>query len=152
MNVLYETRMTYTFEEYRAYSNTMFRRQALPAFGAMEALFLFSALYTKGLFLAVVGLLWLAVAIFVQSRQVKKIYASNKLARNLEIHFQFGEEALVESTANGQFTVPYEKLWKIIETKTHFYLMTARNQGYMLNKKNFPAGLEDFLRGLKGKK
>ena len=152
MNVLYEANMIYTFGEYKAYSRTMFRRQALPAFLVMEALFLLSALYTRSLFLVVIGLLWLGVAVLVQGRQVKKIYASNKLAQNMKILFQFGENALVENTENGQFTVPYEKLHKIIETKTHFYLMTAKNQGYMLNKAVFPEGLEAFLRGLKGKK
>lgn len=152
MNILYEVDMTYTFGEYKAYSRTMFRRQALPAFLGMEVLFLGVAVYTGSLFLAVIGLLWLGVAILVQNRQVKKIYASNKLAQNMKILFQFGESALVENTENGQFTVPYDKLHKILETKTHFYLMTAKNQGYMLNKAYFPEGLEDLLRGLKGKK
>lgn len=152
MNILYEANMTYSFGEYKAYARTMFRRQAVPAFLGMEVLFLLSALYTGSLFLAVIGLLWLGAAILIQNRQVKKIYASNKLAQNMKILFQFGEDVLVENTENGQFTVPYEKLYKIIETKTHFYLMTAKNQGYMLNKAVFPEGLEDFLRAMKGKK
>ncbi len=152
MNILYEVRMTYTFGEYKAYSKAMFRRQALPALLGMELLFVILSVYTGGPFLTVLGLLWLGAAVLVQNRQVKKIYASNKLAQNMEILFQFGEEALVENTANGQFTVPYEKLHKILETKTHFYLMTAKNQGYMLNKSAFPPGLEEFLQARKDKK
>lgn len=152
MNILYETNMTYTFGEYKAYAKTTFLRQVVPVFLVMEALFLFSALYSRSFFLAVIGLLWLGALFLIQNRQVKKVYASNKLAQNMKILFQFGEEALVENTENGRFTVPYDKLYKIIETKTHFYLMTAKNQGYMLNKAYFPQGLEEFLRGLKGKK
>lgn len=152
MNILYEANMTYTFGEYKTYAKTNFLRQVVPVFLVMEALFLVSALYSRSFFLAVIGLVWVGVLFLLQNRQVKKMYATNKLAQNMKIRFQFGEEALVENTENGQFTVYYDKLHKIIETKTHFYLMTAKNQGYMLNKAYFPEGLEDFLRRLKGKK
>lgn len=152
MNVLYEARVTYTYGEYLAYSRVIFRRRALPVLLGLEALFLLSALYTKGLLLAVVGAILLLAAVAFHNRRVKKLYTSGRLPRELEIHLRFGEEALVEETGKGPFTVPYEKLRRIIETKTHFFLMTTGSQGYILNKAALPQGLEDFLRSRKGKK
>ena len=60
--------------------------------------------------------------------------------------FEFYEDYFEESHEVGNATIPYDKLDAVIETKTHFYLMIAKNQGYMLAKENMPDGLESFIR------
>ena len=37
----------------------------------------------------------------------------------------------------------------LYKTKTNFYLMLAKNQGFILVKDNFPEGLDEFLRNIK---
>ena len=54
-----------------------------------------------------------------------------------------------EENSYGNTKLEYSKLHKIIETKTNFYLMIAKNQGFILIKENFPEGLEEFLRNIK---
>ena len=48
------------------------------------------------------------------------------------------EEALVKRE--------YEKLYKIIETETNFYLMISKTQGFVLVKNNMPEGLVEFIK------
>ena len=46
----------------------------------------------------------------------------------------------------------YEKLYKVIENKTNFYLMIADNQGYLVLKENCDDNLIKFINDLKSKK
>ena len=54
-----------------------------------------------------------------------------------------------ETNPYGTTTLEYAKLHKIVETKTNFYLLIAKNQGYILTKSTFPMGLDEFLRNIK---
>ncbi len=63
-------------------------------------------------------------------RQNKKVFMSNKALKNAEAVFEFYDTYFVES-------------------KTNFYLMTAKNQGYILIKAEFPKGLEELLHNLR---
>ena len=64
-------------------------------------------------------------------------------------NFEFYNDYFTETNEYGNTKLEYNKLHKIIETKTNFYLMIAKNQGFILVKENFPEGLEEFLRNIK---
>ena len=89
------------------------------------------------------------VIALLQKRQIKKVWNSNKVAQNMNVRFDFYDTYFTEINDNGETRLEYDKLHKVIETKTNFYLMIAKNQGFILNKSNFPEGLEDFLRNIK---
>ena len=55
----------------------------------------------------------------------------------------------VSKTEKSESIVEYDKLYKIIETKTNFYLMIADNQGYIVSKANCSQELIDFIISLK---
>ena len=69
--------------------------------------------------------------------------------QNAEVNFEFYNDYFTETNEYGNTKLEYNKLHKIIETKTNFYLMIAKNQGFILVKENFPEGLEEFLRNIK---
>ena len=48
----------------------------------------------------------------------------------------------------GFTTIPYDKLYRVVETPTNFYLMIARNQGMVIVKENCSAELIAFLQKL----
>ena len=71
------------------------------------------------------------------------------MVQNVDVHYEFYEDFLVEKTENGEMKVEYSKLDEIIETKTNFYLMIAKNQGCMISKTDMPSGLDEFIRKIK---
>ena len=83
---------------------------------------------------------------FIQNRQIKKIYNSNTLMKDAEVEYTFYEPCFSSNDPSGKSRVDYEKLHKIVETKTNMYLMISENQGFMLKKSEMPSGLEAFLR------
>ncbi len=84
---------------------------------------------------------------FIQNRQINKIYKSNALMKDAEVEYTFFEPCFSSNDPSGKSRVDYEKLHKIVETKTNMYLMISENQGFMLKKSEMPNGLEAFLRG-----
>ena len=81
----------------------------------------------------------------LRNRQIKKVWNSNKVAQNINVKFEFYDTYFAEINENGETRLEYNKLYKIIETKTNFYLMIAKNQGFILNKSNLPEGLSVFF-------
>ena len=81
----------------------------------------------------------------------KKVFYSNKLAADAELNYDFYENHFVKISSAGSEKIDYNRLLKIVETKTNFYLMIALNQGYMLKKADMPEGLDAFLRNLNTK-
>ena len=155
MNCLFETVTRYTLEEYERYNLAVTRHarkvQSIIYGVIILALVVESilfGLYFPAVVAAVLVILWVAVIRPLNRRVVRKTYESNKLLKDAEVTFSFYEMHFVEKTENGESRVPYDQLDRIIETPKNMYLMIAKNQGYVLAKKNFPEGLEDFLRGL----
>ena len=82
-------------------------------------------------------------------RNIKKIYNSNKVVQNLDVIYEFYDTYFVEKSEHGEMKIEYSKFDEIFETKTNFYLMIAKNQGYMLPKSDMPSELEEFIRNIK---
>ena len=70
------------------------------------------------------------VLVYVSKRQCRRVYNANPQLQERHSVMRFYEDHLVE-------------------TRTHFYLMTAANQGMIIIKNNCSAELIHFLQGLK---
>ena len=99
--------------------------------------------------LIIFAILYPFIFILIKNNSVKRVFQSNKIVQNQEITYKFYEDYFEEKHDAGESKIPYEKLDSIIETKTNFYLMIAKNQGYMLTKENMPEGLEAFIKNIK---
>ena len=82
-------------------------------------------------------------------KHIRRVYETNKMIQNTLTTFSFYREHFVSEAAEGRDSIPYDKLYAVLESETNFYLMIARNQGMVLRKENCSAELQEFLRHLK---
>ena len=114
---------------------------------------------TYGYFYPVVRFFFfLAVALFVSYifvllaalLGIKKTYESNKaMKRNPVSTVYFYNEYLTETNSKGAVNLAYADIYKIVETKTNFYIMLAKNNGIIIVKQNCTPELIIFLQNLK---
>ena len=150
MESLYKTKTINTFEEYKRFTwALLLKKRTIITFAIFEILFLFFAWTLESIFYLLFALLYPLLIWLLQRRQIKKIFKTNKVLQNEEVKFEFYDTYFTEEYPYGNTRLEYNKLYKIVETKTNFYLMIAKNQGYILVKENFPEGLEEFLRNIK---
>lgn len=114
---------------------------------------------TYGYFYPVVRFFFfLAIALFVSYifvllaalLGIKKTYESNKaMKRNPVSTVYFYNEHLTETNSKGVVNLAYADIYKIVETKTNFYIMLAKNNGIIIVKQNCTPELIIFLQNLK---
>ena len=76
------------------------------------------------------------------------MYKSAKASDNIEVTFEFFDTYFTETNKYGVQKIEYELLHKIFFTKTNVYLFISKRQAFLLIKKNFPEGLEEFLKSI----
>ena len=152
MDCLYQTATPFSYEEYKKYTWVVsFNKKARIRLAILELIVLALAALTRNLFLLVFAAVYPAVIVLIQNRRIKKVYQSNKLLQDRMITFEFYGTYLIEKTEHGSTRIGYDKLHEIIDTKTNVYLMIAENQGYILKKSEFPAGLAAFLSDIRNR-
>lgn len=159
MEPLYKTQTAYSFEEYSKYNEAVLLKQKslkavmiiIPVLYVllMGAVF-YSTREISTVFVVLFALL-LSTAIFIASfkKTIKKTYYSNKAITSCVADFEFYDNYVREITQNGETKLEYSKIYKIIETKTNFYIMASVNQGFIIVKGNCPDGLVDFIKSIK---
>lgn len=159
MEPLYKTQTAYSFEEYSKYNEAVLLKQKslkavmiiIPVLYVllMGAVF-YSTREISTVFVVLFALL-LSTAVFIASfkKTVKKTYYSNKAITSCVADFEFYDNYVREITQNGETKLEYSKIYKIIETKTNFYIMASVNQGFIIVKGNCPDGLVDFIKSIK---
>lgn len=78
-------------------------------------------------------------------RRARKLFRQTKVAQDIVNEYDFFDEYFVNRNRNGQGTMAYNKLFKVIETRTHFYLMLSKVQGYTIAKAEAPANFTEFM-------
>lgn len=159
MEPLYKTQTAYSFEEYSKYNEAVLLKQK----GLKAVMIIIPVLYVllmgavfystreiSTVFVVLFALL-LSTAIFIASfkKTIKKTYYSNKAITSCVADFEFFDNYVRELTQNGETKLEYSKIYKIIETKTNFYIMASVNQGFIIVKGNCPDGLVDFIKSIK---
>lgn len=155
-----QTTTKYTFEEYRKFLKAVtiqINGMAVKVVVIEVLCWLLAYLYLEralsvSMILIFTAILFPTFILFSFYQMAKSTYQSNKVAQNLEITFTFQEDAFSFQSKSDTGTIAYEDLFRILETKTNFYLMIARNQGYILVKENCSDSLIHFLQTLSSKK
>ena len=161
MEPLFKTQTAYSFEEYSKYNEAVLLKQkgfkavmiTLPVlYVLLMGVVLYATKEPSTVFVLVLALL-LSAVIFTASfkKSVKKTYYSNKAITSCVADFEFFDNYVREKTENGETKLEYSKIYKIIETKTNFYIMLSVNQGFIIVKANCTDGLIDFIKSLKEK-
>ncbi len=150
MEPLYRTTNKYTYDEYKKFNRAvMLKKKTLIATIIAVLLILIGGILLESLFLILFAIIYPIIFVLLMNVGVKRVYNSNKILQDLDVNFEFYDDCFVVKHEAGEAKIPYDKLNEIIETKTNFYLMIARNQGYMVLKENMPEGFAEFIRGKK---
>ncbi len=146
----FKTTTTNTFEEYKRFSRRLlFNKRSIVIYILAGSFLIFDGIILDNMLFILFAILYPILIWLLHNWQVKKVFNTNKVLQNADVNYEFYDTYFTETNDYGNTKLEYAKLHKIIETKTNFYLMIARNQGFILVKKNFPDGLEEFLRNIK---
>ena len=153
--MLYQTSIKFTYEEYKRFSLTIMKKALTKSAIGLVILLLFAAILLGmnnsklSALLCAFVVLYTFMLVFKINSQIKKTYESNELLKDITQTIEFYEKHFIAKSYKSETTVEYEKLYKVIENKTNFYLMIADNQGYIVSKANCSGELIDFIITLK---
>lgn len=152
MEPLYRVTSKLTFEEYKKFNNAVIKNNHIMLLLIVALiLILLGGILLGNIFLLIFAFIYPFLFVIVKNISVKRTFESNKLTKNMDVTFEFYDDYFVEKHAVGEGKIFYNQLNNIIETKTNFYLMIAKNQGYMISKQDMPEGLEQFILKIKNK-
>lgn len=158
MEPLFSVHTTNSLEEYRRWNFTL-NKPRLILLCVLVLLLVPLAVYS--VFSSARGSIWLAVfsllpaigacALFVAAvnQNINKSYYSNKALQKCpaaRIDFFNNYFEIKNERSYSKFF--YEDIYRIVETKTNFYIMTASNSGVIIIKQNCLPELISFIQGL----
>lgn len=144
-----------SFEEYKRFTHAVRafrpRRRLKLAVTALIIVVLAAAVWwTLGFRYACIAYavwaIFAALVFWKADRSVRKAWESNALLRESEQSFRFTDSGLDVTTGSGSAHVDYDKIYRLIETKTHFYIMTAINAGAGFPKEMCTSEQQAFIR------
>ena len=156
--MIHKTTVKFTYEEYKRFSLTIMKKTLTKTAIGLLILLLFAAIllgidnYKLAALLCAFIPLYLFMLVLKINSQIKKTYESNELLKDITQTIEFYEKCFIAKSDKSETTVEYEKLYKVVENKTNFYLMIADNQGYIVSKANCSEELIDFIIALKNKR
>ena len=162
MEPLYTTQFAHTLDEHIKFNKAVLKSQK-----SFIVLYILFAVLSIGLGILsynmvknIIFSIFLALLFFILllitfpsalKKSIKKAYYSNKTIDSEISDYKFYETEFTETDSHGSVTFPYTDLSQIIETKTNFYLMISKQQGYLIKKENCSTELIAFLSELKNK-
>jgi len=160
MEPIYTVKSVCTKEEYIRYNRFILNKEA--HLGRFYFLFVaivviwIIACVIKGQYLECAApllvLAYIAYAFYVRmDRKASKVYDSNETMKDLSAGYEvkFYDDHYEVKTPNGNSAVDYSKIHRVYFTPDNVYLLQGQNVGHILQKENFPEGLEEFLLKLK---
>lgn len=156
MEPLYKSNTKYTFEEYKKFNyaiTTVINKMHVKTVIVVLMFVLLAYMYMKqSMYATTIMLLCAAIFPFLFyitiNNNIMKTYNSNKAMKDLDVEFEFYKDYCLYRCKLGETKLEYKDLYKIIETKTNFYLMLAKNQGIIIKKENCNEDLQKFIKEL----
>ena len=97
--------------------------------------------------------LWLVAALLfplllwcVYQTSLRRNYRGTQLVQGLTVTYSFWHDHFTLHSEVSQSCIRYDSLYKILETKTAFCLLTGPHQGLAVEKSDCPDGLAELLR------
>ncbi|MDO4265227.1 MAG: YcxB family protein [Eubacteriales bacterium] len=151
---LYRTRTEYSMEEYCRFGQTMTDRMSrIPPWLLIAGIFVLRAVvelvFSHDLPQAVISLIAAVAAAFIFRRlirhSIEKAYRANAELQGLTAEISFYPDHLETNNRLGSTQLPYNKIYRIFETKTNYYIMMSKNQGIIVVKENCTPELCGFM-------
>ena len=148
MEPKFTTTSLYTYDEYKRLNRAVSGKTRLIITIAFVAFCFTAGLYYRDIFFFYIGTVFAIAMYLIWAITIKSLYKSNRLTQNIEITYDFFDTHFTATNKHGVQNIEYDLLRKAVFTKTNVYLLISKNQAFLLTKKNFPDGLEDFLKGV----
>ena len=151
MQPLFTASSDYTLKEYRRFILTIHMKvfKTPIRLSIFLALVLLIAFFTSDHSIKIgvlVGVLACPLVVFALNLvNTKKAFQDMVKLNSTHTDFEFYEDRLEASSAMGNTTMVFDQAFRIIETKTNFYIMMTKNQGAMLSKETLSPELIAFL-------
>lgn len=152
MEPKFVTTSVYTYDEYKRYNWSLSGKKELIIFSVFTLFYLICSIILESNVLFAIAVIFPLIVFLIYKITVIGMYKSAKATDNLQVTFEFFDTYFTETNKFGVQKMDYEILHKIIFTKTNVYLFISKRQAFLLIKKNFPDGLEDFLKSVAPKK
>ena len=78
-------------------------------------------------------------------QKVRKVYRQNKSIRDATYTVKFYDNHYVVICNEIESSIPFDKLYKIIETDTNYYLMTSKVSGTIICKADTPNDVDAYI-------
>lgn len=153
MEPKFQTETVYTLNEYKRYNHAvLWQVKKVPVRILVIELILLGISYVMKDMTYILGAL-LVPLIFklVFAVQAKKTYQNNPEIHDVHFVCSFYDDYMEQVSRLGKARIYYRQIQKILETGTHFYLMTEKSDGIIVVKENCSKGLIEFLKGMEKK-
>lgn len=151
MNFLYSATEKITLEEYKKFNLRLAKKHFI-SYCSFELFFILIAILLKSTYFTIVSVVYpiviIALMIWWIKYSIKKNFESHKSLLNTEATHEFYDTYFISKSYMGETKLPYDKLYRIIETKTNFYFMLSKHQGIIIDKNSLPSDFEGFAREL----
>ena len=156
----FEVETTRTFEEYEKYNKVVYEKlykikRIRIIFFVVYFLILIVLSLPKHYAEAIVVVLIAGISVFITrlfvDRDIKKTYETNTLMKDAKVLYKFSEDRVESHSPIGIEVLEYSKMYKLIEDDTNFYMMIAKNMGFIISKANMTKEQIEFVRGLEKK-
>ena len=162
MNELFINKTKCTKKDFVRFQNSYKREYAVPelmGFLFYVAFFLFCIIlsfmskeYKLGSILICVFILYLAYKFIYQPNRIKKQEKSNQLLKEYINTYIFYNNYFKTKNIDGEAQTFYFKIYKVIETKTNFYIYVSRDYAFIISKSGFKDDkCEEFTKFIKKK-
>lgn len=147
MKELFQNKTKYTEKEYKLFLKSYNEEYAMSGFLYMifyVAFFIFFfilGIVTKEYILSLVMFIFLVIYIYYKfiwtKKKIKKEKATPKIKKAYTTTFKFYKRFFRVENKDGKAQVWYFKMYKVIETDTHFYIYISRDYAFIISKRGF---------------
>lgn len=152
----YETEMVMTYEEYKKMGLALRGRKLLFLSIVVSAVCLilmgisfYAQGYSSAIFCLVLAIAYPALVFVLFFRSLRKNFKSQSTSFDRRAHYTFYEDHMEIQTAIGYSKIAYKDFFRILETKTHFYLLLTINQALAVRKDQSSPEILNILSNLK---
>ncbi len=162
MEILFENKTKYTQKEYNLFTESYKKEYAKSDLSFMMFNFIFFgmcmviAFIEKEFILALLLIIYLLAYFWFKIirpiKDVKKDKKSNKMSGSFVNNYEFYKNYFKVDNVDGKAQLLYFKLYRVVETKTDFYIYISREYAFIVSKFGFTKGTsEEFSKFIKRK-
>lgn len=155
---VYQTQIEMTYSEYKKMCWALKRKKAMAVSAVVSAFLLSGGLFFRksgdamtGMFFLVMAFVYPLLVFGLYSRMIHKNFYSQKAVKGARVDYQFYRDRVMLQTPVSKSEIRYDLFYRVMETKTNFYLLTGENQSLAVKKENCSGELLTLLKGLKSR-